>query len=256
MLRETKIDNLRVHVYASRTAMGNAAAKDAAGAIQEAIEKNGAANVVFAAAPSQREVLAGLLASDLDWKRVRAFQQDEYIGLDSGHPAGFGNFLRRHIFGKAPFREVFLMECAARETASESCVRYCALLEKYPPDVILLGFGENGHLAFNDPPVADFNDPLGVKPVLLDPVCRRQQVNDGCFAALEEVPEYAITLTIPRIMSAPRAVVTVPGPSKADAVRAALLGPVSSLCPASILRTHPDAALYLDSDSAAKTFVL
>ncbi|MDR2686305.1 MAG: 6-phosphogluconolactonase [Oscillospiraceae bacterium] len=251
---QTKIENLSVAVYPDRARMGAAAAQRAGEVIRRAMEARGEANVIFAAAPSQNEMLDALAAQEIDWGRVRAFQQDEYIGLPSGHPAGFGSYLEEHIFRRLPFKEVCYMGVPAPERAGERCAQYAALLAQYPPDLILLGFGENGHLAFNDPPVADFGDPEHVKVVELEERCRLQQVHDGCFARLAGVPTHAMTLPLPAIMAAPAAVVTVPGARKADAVRAALAGPVETACPASILRQHPDARLYLNRDSAAKAF--
>ena len=189
--------------------MGAAAARGAAHIIREAIDKKGEANVVFAAAPSQDDLIASLLGQDIDWRRVRGFHQDEYIGLDPAHSAGFGNFLRRAIFDRVPFGELFYMACPPDE-AEAMCEKYTALLEEYPPDLIFLGVGENGHLAFNDPAVADFNDPRRVKVVSLDDVCRMQQVNDGCFASIDEVPRQALTLTMSQILAIPHAIAVVP----------------------------------------------
>lgn len=250
-LTTKKIEKLPVHVYEGRAAMGEAAAADAAARIRAIIEKNGVANVVFAAAPSQNELLENLLRENIDWSRVRGFHQDEYIGIDETEPAGFGNFLRRAIFGRAPFKELHFMLCGADE-AEEKCAEYAELLQKYPIDLIFLGIGENGHLAFNDPAVADFNDPKLVKVVELDEVCRTQQVNDGCFATLADVPQYAMTLTMSCLMAVPEAICVVPAARKANAVYNALCGPITTECPASILRRHENAALYLDRDSAAK----
>ena len=244
------IDGLPVHVFDTRAEMGAAAARGAAHIIREAIGKKGEANVVFAAAPSQDDLIASLLGQDIDWRRVRGFHQDEYIGLDPAHSAGFGNFLRRAIFDRVPFGELFYMACPPDE-AEAMCEKYTALLEEYPPDLIFLGVGENGHLAFNDPAVADFNDPRRVKVVSLDDVCRMQQVNDGCFASIDEVPRQALTLTMSQILAIPHAIAVVPTARKARAVAAALRGPVCERCPASALRRHTDARLYLDADSAS-----
>lgn len=244
------IDGLPVHVFDTRAEMGAAAARGAAHIIREAIDKKGEANVVFAAAPSQDDLIASLLGQDIDWRRVRGFHQDEYIGLDPAHSAGFGNFLRRAIFDRVPFGELFYMACPPDE-AEAMCEKYTALLEEYPPDLIFLGVGENGHLAFNDPAVADFNDPRRVKVVSLDDVCRMQQVNDGCFASIDEVPRQALTLTMSQILAIPHAIAVVPTVRKARAVADALRGPVCERCPASALRRHTDARLYLDADSAS-----
>jgi glucosamine-6-phosphate deaminase len=246
-----KVVNLPVKIFDTREEMGAVAAKDAAKIINEVIAKNGVANVVFAAAPSQNDLLENLLKEDIDWSKVRGFHQDEYIGIDASEPAGFGNFLNRAIFEKVSFKELHYLLCDAYE-ADAKCAEYTDLLKKYPIDLIFLGIGENGHLAFNDPAVADFNDPKMIKVVELDDVCRQQQVNDGCFATLNDVPKQAMSLTMSFIMSVPRAICVVPTIRKANAVYNALTGPVTTACPASILREHKDAALYLDKDSASK----
>lgn len=246
-----KIEKLPVHIFETRAELGAAAAEDAVVRIKSIVAKKGEANLIFAAAPSQNELLEGLLNSDVDWSKVRAFHQDEYVGIGADEPAGFGNFLNRAIFKALPFKEVHYLLCGA-DACAEKCAEYAALLKKYPADLIFLGIGENGHLAFNDPAVADFEDPETVKVVDLDDVCRMQQVNDGCFKSIEDVPKQAMTLTMSYIMSVPEAICVVPTVRKANAVYGAVCGPVTTACPSSILRRHPDAALYLDRDSASK----
>ena len=246
-----KVENLPVKIFETRKEMGCEAAVDAAKIINDAISKNGVANVVFAAAPSQDDLLEELLKQDIDWSKVRGFHQDEYIGIDDKEPAGFGNFLNRAIFHKVNFKETHYLLCDA-DKAEEKCDEYTKLLKEYPIDLIFLGIGENGHLAFNDPAVADFEDPKVVKIVELDDVCRQQQVNDGCFKTLNDVPKQAMSLTMSFIMSVPHAICVVPTIRKANAVHDALLGPVTTACPASILKKHEDAILYLDKDSASK----
>ena len=246
-----KVEKLDVSVYHSREGLGAAAAKDACARINAAIAARGCANVIFAAAPSQNELLENMLKENVDWSKVRAFHQDEYVGIDDKEPAGFGNFLRRAIFDKVNFKELHFLLCDA-DKAEAKCEEYTALLKKYPIDLIFLGVGENGHLAFNDPAVADFEDPKMVKIVELDDVCRQQQVNDGCFATLNDVPKQAMTLTMSCIMGIPHAICVVPTDRKANAIRGALQGPVTTECPASILRNHSNAALYLDQYSASK----
>lgn len=174
---------------------------------------------------------------------------DEYIGLDKNAPQGFGNFLREHIFGLVPFKSVNYIDTTAEP--EKEAERYGTLLEKNPTDVVILGIGENGHIAFNDPPVADFNDEKIVKSVKLDEVCRQQQVNDGCFKSISEVPTYALTLTVPTLMSAARLFCIVPAQTKAKAVYETLNGTVDEHCPASILRMKKNAVLYLDDKSSA-----
>ena len=210
-------------------------------------------NMIFAAAPSQNEMLAALAAQPgIEWNRVNAFHMDEYIGLAPDAPQGFANFLRAAIFTKVPFRSVNCLDgtAASRDPAAE-CARYSQLLRRFPVDITCMGIGENGHIAFNDPPVADFDDPALVKPVALDEICRNQQVHDGCFATLDDVPTHALTLTVPALMHAAQVFCVVPAATKARAVRDTLLGDIRTACPASILRRHPAATLYLDADSAS-----
>ncbi|HIW54600.1 MAG TPA: glucosamine-6-phosphate deaminase [Candidatus Ruthenibacterium merdigallinarum] len=243
-------DALRVQVYATRAEMGRAAARDIEAAIAQVLREKGRCNMIFAAAPSQNEVLAALAASkSIDWPRVHAFHMDEYIGLPAAAPQGFANFLRAALFDKVPLGSVHCIDSTAG--AEAEAARYSALLRENPADIVLLGIGENGHLAFNDPHVAQFDDPALVKAVTLDDTCRMQQVHDGCFASLDEVPRTALTLTIPALMAAGQAFCVVPAPTKAQAVRRTLEGPVSPECPATALRRHPHAALYLDADSAS-----
>ena len=206
--------------------------------------------MIFAAAPSQNEFLAALAAAPgIEWNRIHALHMDEYVGLPADAPQGFGNFLRAAIFGQVPFASVDYI--GTESDPDETCRRYAALLQGIQVDIVCMGIGENGHIAFNDPPVADFNDPLTIKKVALDETCRLQQVHDGCFARIEEVPRYAVTLTVPTMFRARYIFCIVPAPTKANAVRATVCGPISEQCPASILRTHEHAILYTDSDSAA-----
>ena len=181
--------------------MGSAAAKDVKAAILRHLDEKETINMIFAAAPSQNEVLANLANdNEIPWGRVNAFHMDEYVGLDKDEPQGFGNFLRFAIFGVAPFKSVNYIRIDAPD-AEEECRRYSKLLSENPVDIVVLGIGENGHIAFNDPPFADFSDERLVKPVKLDEVCRNQQVNDGCFTSIDEVPTHALTLTVPALMS-------------------------------------------------------
>jgi glucosamine-6-phosphate deaminase len=240
---------LHVRVFDSRDEMGKTAAQDAAGRIKRIIRDKGEATVIFAAAPSQNELLENLVKADIDWKKVRALHMDEYVGLPAEHPAGFGNFLDRAIFKSVPFMEIHYLRAG---TPGEALRYYTELLKKYPPDLVFLGIGENGHLAFNDPTEADFNDPQVVKLVKLDDVCRMQQVNDGCFAFFDDVPQTALTLTMSTLCKTPEKITVVPGPKKADAVLQTLTGPVTTACPASILRNYEHAVLYLDQGSAGK----
>lgn len=250
--KEIQKDLLTVKSYDSRENMGADAAKDIAAKIRELLAGKDVINMIFAAAPSQNEVLASLIKEkDIDWSRINAFHMDEYIGLPADAPQGFGNFLKEHIFGKVPFRSVNYLngQCEDREA---ECKRYSKLLEQYPTDIVCLGVGENGHVAFNDPPVADFKDPKLVKVVTLDSVCRNQQVHDGCFKELNEVPTQAFSLTVPALMRGGALFCVVPAATKAEAVKRMLTWEISEKCPASDLRRHSNATLYLDPDSSSK----
>lgn len=245
-------NKLHVRSYETRPAMGDAAAREGAEMLRALLAKQERVRVIFAAAPSQNEFLDALCAAPgIDWQRVTAFHMDEYIGLPADAPQGFGNFLRAHIFDRLPFGTIHFLNGAAEDPAAE-CLRYTALLQQAPIDIVFLGIGENGHIAFNDPPVADFEDPAAVKIVKLDEICRNQQVHDGCFATLEQVPTHAMTLTVPTLAAAAHHFCIVPAPTKADAVFACIRGEISTACPSSILRTCPDARLYLDADSSAR----
>ncbi len=246
----TPPDLLRLRTFATRAEMGRAAGEHAAAAISAAIAARGEARVILASAPSQDETLAALTSAPVDWGRVTIFHMDEYLGLPAEHPQTFRAYQRTKVLSQITPAAFHGIAGEGTDSAAE-CARYAGLLAAAPIDVCCLGIGENGHLAFNDPPVADFADPVLVKVVELEAACRRQQVNDGCFAELSAVPTQAITLTIPALMSARTLVCTVPGPRKAAAVRATLRDRVSTKCPATILRRHPDATLYLDAAAAA-----
>ncbi len=244
-------DLLRVNIYETRAEMGKAAAGDIKARILSLLEKKETINMIFAAAPSENEVLVAL-ANDVQipWNRVNAFHMDEYIGLPSDAPQGFGNFLKEHIFGLADFKSVNYIDISAPD-AEKECERYAELLKNHPTDIVVMGIGENGHIAFNDPPVADFNDTQTVKPVALDEICRQQQVNDGCFAKIEDVPRTAITLTVPALFAGEHLFCIVPAKTKANAVRATLHDDINEKCPATVLRRHKSAVLYLDGDSSS-----
>ncbi|MBQ9805299.1 MAG: glucosamine-6-phosphate deaminase [Clostridia bacterium] len=250
-MRTMKKDLLDVKIFETRAEMGAVAAQEIKAAVLSMLETKETINMIFAAAPSQNEVLASLAQDkSIPWNRVNAFHMDEYIGLSPEAPQGFGNFLKAHIFGLADFKSVHYINPAATDADAE-CERYTALLKEYPTDIVVMGIGENGHIAFNDPPVADFNDPKTVKPVQLDEVCRNQQVNDGCFAKLDDVPKTAITLTVPTLFAGKQLFCIVPAKTKANAVYATVTGEIGEACPASILRRHANAVLYLDGDSSA-----
>ena len=250
-MRTLKKDLLKVNIYETRREMGEAAAKDIKSCILALLNTKEHINMIFAAAPSQNEVLFALATDkEIPWNRVNAFHMDEYIGLSADAPQGFGNFLKSHIFGLADFKSVSYIDITA-DDAEVECARYGELLAKYPTDIVVMGIGENGHIAFNDPPVADFNDKKAVKPVELDEVCRNQQVNDGCFEKIEDVPKTAITLTVPTLFAGDYLFCIVPASSKARAVRATLCNEINEKCPATVLRRHKNAVLYLDGDSSS-----
>ena len=248
-IKSFSVDKLAVEVHDTRQSMGEAAGNYAADAIRALLAKKEEIYIIFAAAPSQNEFLQSVSeAPGIDWGRIHALHMDEYIGLPEDAPQGFGNFLRRAIFDKVPFASVDYI-ARAGESIEDTCARYTDILEKHPVDIVFMGIGENGHIAFNDPGEADFNDPVLIKKVALDDKCRNQQVHDGCFERLEDVPEYALTLTVPALFRADKLICVVPAPTKADAVRAMILGPISEVCPATILRRHDDARLFVDADS-------
>ncbi len=243
-------DRAKVWVYETRDEMGAAAAQHVVGLMQHLLKKKETINMVFAAAPSQNEFLSHLVASHgVDWSRVVGFHMDEYIGLPEGSDQSFGLFLQKHLFSKAKMGRVELLHSRANDPAWE-CERYSALLRQNPIDIVCLGIGENGHIAFNDPPVADFHDEHLVKVIELDERDREQQVHDGCFPTVKDVPPQAYTLTIPALMSAKHLSCVVPSDRKATAVRESLLGPVTTEVPASVLRQHQDVTIFLDQRSA------
>lgn len=251
-IKEIKVDRLKVNIYQNRNDLGYAAALKVASRIIELQRRGHELRMIFAAAPSQTEFLANLIKQkNIDWSGITAFHMDEYIGLGKNARQGFGNFLKKHLFDRVPFKNVHFLDPEPGDPEYE-CRRYAALIGEASIDMICMGIGENGHIAFNDPPVADFNDRAVVKIVTLDDLCRLQQVNDGCFLSIVEVPKNALTLTVPVFMAARELFVIVPGATKAAAVYQCLTGTVAESCPASILRKHKNAILYLDQDSAVK----
>jgi glucosamine-6-phosphate deaminase len=228
--------------------MGNAAAAEISDEIRTRLAREAGIRMIFAAAPSQSEVLAALVAAPgIDWSRVTAFHMDEYVGLPAAAPERFAQWLQRHLFSRVPFASVHTI--VPEQDPQATAAAYAEALAAAPIDIVCLGIGVNGHIAFNDPPVADFDDPFDVKIVELDDICRQQQVDDDCFAQFEDVPAQALTLTIPRLLRAERLFCVVPGAFKRDAVQKTLSGPITTDCPASILRTHPNCILYLDAES-------
>ena len=251
-LKVWRVDKLEVKVFHTREEMARAAAQEAAEEIMQLLSVKQTVNIAFAAVPSQNEFLDFLVDyKGIDWTRVTAFHLDEYIGLPCHAPQKFSCYLRKKVFSRVPVGRVYYIDNGRTRSPDEMCDRYSRLLKEHPLDIVFLGIGENGHIAFNDPHVADFKDETLVKVVSLDQASREQQVHDGCFPRLSDVPSHAITMTIPAIMAAKRIICVVPGPRKQRAVAQTLLGPITTKCPASVLRQHPRATLYLDAEAAA-----
>jgi glucosamine-6-phosphate deaminase len=249
-VREFRAGSLRVQVHDDLDALAAQAAADAAGALRAAVADRGEAAVMLATGNSQLAFLARLAThDDVDWSRVTAFHMDEYVGVSPTHPASFQRYMRERVGDRLPVKQFHYLAGDTDDPAAEA-QRYEALLRSHPLDLCCCGIGENGHLAFNDPPVAHFTDPADVKVVRLEDASRRQQVGEGHFATIDDVPTHAITVTIPALLRARRVLAIVPEARKAPAVHAALEGPITTACPASILREHADATLYLDRDSA------
>ncbi len=255
-IKTFQVDSLECRVFETRSDLGQAASAHVAAIL---LEKLGSGSeevrIAFAAAPSQDEFLSSLAARrDIDWSKIVAFHMDEYLGIGAAHPASFRRYLRERLFSLVGIGDDRrrLIPGELTESPLRVCLAYEEALRSAPPHLVCAGIGENGHLAFNDPPTADFADPLWVKVVKLDKACREQQLHDGCFESINDVPTHAYTLTLPALLAAEKLSVVVPGPRKADAILAALEGPIDEACPASALRTHEGAVLFLDRDSAAK----
>ena len=245
-MTEVRRDRLRTVVLDDRAAMGAAAAQHAATRLKGILAAQPRARVIFAAAASQQDMLDVLAGVEgIDWNRVDAFHLDEYVGLPQGDPRSFGRWLGDHVWSRVQPGRVELLDGGNPDPDAE-CRRYGALLDEGGIDLALIGIGENGHLAFNDPHVADFEDPLTVKVVEIDETSRRQQVRDGAFDAFEDVPRLAMTVTMSAILASRSISVVVPGAQKAKAVARTLDGPIETGCPASALRRHPDAVLFVD----------
>lgn len=249
-LRTFTVDALQVILATNRQELGQLAAKMTAEKIKELSGERDFVNIIFASAPSQDEFLEALsLEVGIDWSRVRAFHMDEYINLSAEAPQNFGFYLRQRLFDRVAINAVYYLDGNAPDPEAE-CLRYGALLKQYPTDIVCLGIGENCHIAFNDPHVADFADPKQVKVVELDLTSREQQVHDGCFDALDQVPTHAMTLTIPALTNAPFLFCMVPAIHKAQAINHTLIDPIDEQYPATILRRHPSTTLFIDPDSA------
>ncbi|HLH37646.1 MAG TPA: glucosamine-6-phosphate deaminase [Bryobacteraceae bacterium] len=247
---EFQVDRARVRICASREELGRAAAQRAVEVISGAIRRKGQARIIVATGNSQIPSIHALVESAVDWSRVDVFHMDEYIGLSPDHPASFRRWIRERVAEKVHPRNVFYLAADAADLKAE-VERYSKLLLAAPIDAAFLGFGENGHIAFNDPPFADFNDPATVKEVVLDAASRRQQVGEGHFPDLSSVPEKALTITCPGLFRAAHWICSVPERRKAEAVRNALTLEISEKCPATLVRRHPDARVFLDRESAS-----
>lgn len=244
------VDKLNVEIYDSRQEMGEAAYRLYKKHVLELMENQENIRAIFAAAHSQDDFLKALAGdTEIDFTRITGFHMDEYMGLGKEARQNFGNFLRKAIFSRKPFRKVNYVQSDATDIGAE-CKRYEQLLKEAPMDIVSMGIGENGHIAFNDPHEARFDEEIWVRQTSLDVICRQQQVNDGEFASLDKVPENALTLTIPALMSCKKVICIVPTERKAEAVYNTLFGPISESCPASVLRMHPDATLFLDKEAA------
>ncbi len=244
-------DALPVRVYASQVDMARAVAQIARTYLVELLAKQNSAAVILATGNSQIQFLESLIAlGGVDWSKLTLFHMDEYLGIDANHPASFRRYMRERVESRVRPRAFHYIAGDALLPLDE-CERYGRLLQAQPIDLCCLGIGENGHLAFNDPPVANFQDPHRVKLVQLDVPCRQQQVSEGHFPNLAAVPQYAFSLTIPMLCSAKRMLCVAPEKRKAKAVQDALRGPIDTSCPASWLRKQTQATLFLDADSAS-----
>ncbi len=250
-IRNFQVDKARVCVYSSAREAGEASGREAADLLRSALAQRGSARIIVGTGNSQIEMVNTLVkAPGLDWRRVEMFHMDEYIGLPEEHPASFRRWLKTRLVDVVHPGKAHLL-CGTASNLEQECERYAALLHAGPIDICFLGFGENGHIAFNDPEVADFNDPKTIKRIAMDMRTRRQQVGEGHFPSIGAMPQEALTLTIPELMRASHLICTVPETRKAEAVRNALTGPVSESCPSSIVRTHAGTRIFLDPDSAS-----
>ena len=241
-------DNLLVRVFTEEQEMGKASAEFVARKLASVIGEKGTANLILATGTSQFSFLEALKKMSIEWNKITVFHLDEYTGITDQHPASFRKYLKERILNEVRPGKVHLIAADAEDLETEMTA-YEELLRSYPVDIACIGIGENGHIAFNDPPVADFQDPRMVKLVELDEDCRKQQLGEGWFPTLEDVPKFAVTLTVPAIMACKTISCVVPGKRKAKAVKDTLSGDISTTCPASILRRHTNTWLFLDKDS-------
>jgi glucosamine-6-phosphate deaminase len=250
-LRVFQVDEIRAYVFPSKLDASEAAATEAASLLRNVLAQRGSARIIVGAGNSQEDLIRVLTQlPHLVWTRIEVFHMDEYVGMSVEHPASLRRWVKTHLVDIVHPAKVHYMQGDAAD-GSKECERYAALLHSAPIDLCFIGFGENGHIAFNDPGVADFHDPLAVKRVALDELCRWQQVGEGHFPNLAAVPKEALTLTCPELLRAEHLICTVPELRKAQAVKNALTGPIAETCPSSLVRTHPAAVVYLDADSAS-----
>lgn len=247
-----KAESLHIEIHPTSDLACQAAADAAARVLRQLGAARDEFAVIFATGSSQLKTLEALTSMPgLPWNKVVGFHLDEYIGIPASHPASFRGYLRQHLQSKVNLKRFEEINGMATDP-NEICRHYASELQRAIPQLCLLGVGENGHLAFNDPAEADFNDPFDARTVHLDKACRQQQAAEGWFPSFEAVPQQAITVTIPALFRVPELILSVPGPRKAEAVKHLIEGPISTDCPASILRHHPNATLYLDQDSASQ----
>jgi glucosamine-6-phosphate deaminase len=247
-----KAGTLKFEVYDSRQAAGEAAARDVAEAMQAALPAQGDLGVIFATGASQLSMLRSLVErKGVPWERIVGFHMDEYARLAADHSASFRHYMRTELTSRVPIKAFHEVDGSNPDT-EQACAQYAATLKAGNPQICLLGIGENGHLAFNDPFLCDFNDPLDVRLVMLDNACREQQVAEGWFPFVDAVPKHAITLTIPALVRVPKLIASVPGIRKAKIVRRVIEDEISNACPATLLKTHPDATVYLDDESSSE----
>ncbi|SHJ96336.1 glucosamine-6-phosphate deaminase [Pseudozobellia thermophila] len=251
MEKELIIENIPVGIYNNPKEMGKAAADFVERTLKEAIAQKGGANLILATGSSQFTFLESLKERDIDWKKITVFHLDEYKGISNQHPASFRKYLKERILDEVAPKKTYYLNGDAEDLEQEM-LYYTNELKKHPIDLACIGIGENGHIAFNDPPVADFNDPKWVKLVTLDEACKKQQTGEGWFPTLDDVPDQALTLTITAILNCDTISCVVPDERKAEAVRNTLYHEISTDCPATILRTHPKTKIFLDNGSASK----
>ena len=251
MTRTLKVDNLNISVYQDSKVLGMAAADFTTDILTKTIAEKDYANLILATGASQFSFLEALKEKEIDWQKITVFHLDEYKGISDQHPASFRKYLKERILNEVAPQKIYFLNGDAENLENEMD-RYSEQLKKHPIDIACIGIGENGHIAFNDPPVADFNDPKLVKLVSLDDDCRKQQLGEGWFPTFDDVPKEALSLTIPAIMSCKVISCVVPDARKADAIYDTMFAEINTKCPATILRNHPNIRMFLDNASASR----